>query len=438
MRPRIGIRREDKNRWERRSPLTPAEVQRLVEEQGVEVWIQPSTIRVFPDEEYARVGARVTENLDGCPVVFGVKEMPVDFFREARTYVFFTHTHKGQAQNMPMLEALVASKCQLIDYERIADDQRRRLLFFGRFAGVAGMIDALWTLGRRLRWEGYDTPFASVKMAHEYASLEAAKAHIRKVGETIACSGLTPALVPVVVGIAGYGHVSQGAQEILDLLPVREISPGELLSFPAPELAAAHRVYKVVFKEEDTVAPRDGAASFDLQDFFSTPERYRSRFADYLDRLTLLMNAIYWDEQYPRLVTKADIEHLYGERASPTLRAIADIGCDVEGAIECTLRTTDPDHPVYVYLPGKDTVVEGWEGHGPVIMAVDNLPCELPREASAYFSRVLEPYVRPIATADYTGEFARCELPPEVKRAVILYRGGLTPSYEFMKRLLTP
>jgi alpha-aminoadipic semialdehyde synthase len=436
MRPSIGIRREDKNRWERRAPLTPADVRGLVGAQGIDVFVQPSPIRTFSDLEYAKAGAHIAEDLGGCSVVFGVKEMPEEFFTQGVTYLFFTHTHKGQAQNMAMLRALMARGCQLIDYERIVDDQGRRLLFFGEYAGLAGMIDALWALGRRLHWEGHDTPLSSVKMAHEYGNLDEAMSEIRAIGEHIALVGLPSALAPLVVGVAGYGHVSQGAQQILDLLPTREITPAELLASSSTHLTDANRVIKVVFKEEHTVAPRSDGASFDLQEFYAKPELYRSRFAEYLPHLTMLVNAIYWDERYPRLVTKADARRLYEQEEAPVLRVIADISCDIEGAIECTVRATDPDSPVYVYDPVADGDREGWEGRGPVVVAVDNLPCELPREASEYFSNVLVPYVRPMAVADYSQEFAQCDLPPAVRRGVILYQGSLTQSYSFMEQFL--
>ncbi len=436
MQHRIGVRREDKNRWERRAALSPADVRRLVDEAGIEVWVQPSEIRVFSDEEYAAAGAKISENLDECPVVLGVKEMPADFFNEGRTYAFFSHTHKGQSQNMPMLRAMIDGRCQLLDYELIADDGGRRLVFFGRFAGLAGMIDALWALGKRLRWEGHATPLSAVMMAHEYPDLAAAKAHVKEVGGQIAASGLPSAVQPLAVGVAGYGHVSQGAQEILDLLPVREVSPEDLLTLPRSVRASPRQILKVVFREEHTVRHRDGSAGFDLAEFYKAPERYVAHFDRYVPHLTLLVNAIYWDYRYPRLVTKRALHELYAGGADPRLRVIADISCDVEGSVECTLRTTDPDNPVFVYLPESDTAVDGWEGRGPVVLAVDNLPCELAREATIYFGEVLRAYAAPLASTDYSVSFSQCALPPELKRAVILYHGELTPAYDYMRQFL--
>ncbi len=434
MKTGIGIRREDKNRWERRAPLTPPDVADLIRQTGLEVCVQSSPIRVFNDEEYARAGATLSESLDDCSVVFGIKEMPVGFFRRSGTYVFFSHTHKGQEQNMPMLREMMELGCQLIDYERITHEDGRRLLFFGRFAGLAGMIDGLWALGRRLSAEGHQTPLARIKMAHEYASLEDAKAAISDVASEIRASGSAPDVTPLVVGVAGYGHVSQGAQEILDLLPVLELTPEQLLTHAADSVA--DRVVKVVFKEEHTVRRRGAGGAFNLDEFFAHPELYEGRFRDYMPHLTMLVNAIYWDERYPRLVTKADVGHFCGEDGASPLRVIADISCDIEGAIECTVKATDPDAPTYVFDPDTGAVADGFRGRGPVIVAVDNLPCELPRESSEYFSTKLKPYVPTIVAADFTGDLQRCGLPTEVQRALILHRGELTPPYEFMRRFV--
>ena len=150
---RLGIRREDKNEWERRAPLAPDAVSRLVA-QGVEVLVEPSPRRIFTDLEYARAGARIAPDLSACTLVLGVKEIPPARFRPGGAYCFFSHTIKGQPYNMGMLARLRELGCTLLDYELVKDDQGRRLIFFGRHAGLAGMLDSLWALGRRLAEEG--------------------------------------------------------------------------------------------------------------------------------------------------------------------------------------------------------------------------------------------------------------------------------------------
>ena len=167
----IGIRHEDKYVMERRAPLTPKHVERLIKNKKLDFVVQTSEKRVFTDEEYIKAGAKIGKDLKKCSVIFGVKEMPVTFFEEEKTYIFFSHVIKGQAYNMPMLKKMMEMKCNLIDYERVVDEQGKRLIFFGRYAGLAGMIDSLWSLGLRLKDAGYKTPFAQIKQEDELVNL---------------------------------------------------------------------------------------------------------------------------------------------------------------------------------------------------------------------------------------------------------------------------
>ncbi len=436
---RIGIRREDMYAWERRAPLTPQDAKELVDK-GLEIVAQSSDKRVFTDADYRQAGIEVADDLASCPIVFGIKEIPIPVLEHGKTYVFFSHTLKGQAYNMPMLRKILGMGCTLIDYEKVTDEDGRRLIFFGNYAGLAGMIETLWAFGKRLTFEGTPNPFDEVKRALDYPDLETAKEAIREIGEQIEKEGLPNEITPLVVGIAGYGNVSRGAQEILDLFPVAEIAPKELATLNAANDVANRVVYKVVFAEEDMVERREGDHPFDLQEYYDHPERYHGIFERYLPHLDILVNCIYWESRYPRLFSKETVRELYREdRLRPTgprLRVIGDITCDVEGAIECTIKATEPDNPVYVYDPVADRAIDGIEGNGPVVMAVEILPTELPRESSAYFSGVLKGFVPAIAAADYSGDFASCDLPPEIKRAMIVYRGELTPDYRYIEKYL--
>jgi saccharopine dehydrogenase (NAD+, L-lysine forming) len=431
----IGIRREDKSRWERRVPVTPEDARMLREEHGVEVWLQPSPIRVFSEEEFIQAGALVQEDLSPCPVIFAVKEMPLDFFEPGKTYVFFAHVIKGQTYNMPMLQRMLDLGCTLIDYEKVTDESGRRLIFFGRHAGLAGMVETLWALGRRLDWEGIPNPFSQLRHTYEYEDLAACKEAVSRVGERLKAEGLPESVAPLVCGVAGYGNVARGVWEILDLLPVEEIGPAEVAGLAERADYAANVIYKVVFKEEHTVEPVSPEDLFDLQDFYDHPEKYRSTFERYVPHLTVIVNCIYWEEKYPRLVTKAYLKQLYGA-GDPRLRVIGDISCDIEGAIECTVRSTEVGEPVFVYDPFTGEASGGYAGRGPVVMAVDILPSELPRDASVDFSRVLSAFIPAIATADFSVDFERLALPPEIKRAVIAHGGELTPDYRYIERFL--
>jgi len=434
MKPSIGIRRETKSPWERRCPITPDLARHLVASAGIEVLIQPSARRVFPDAAFTRAGAQVATSLDDANFILGVKEVPPELFKKGAVYLFFSHVIKGQPHNMPMLKRMMELGCTLIDYERITDENGRRLVFFGRFAGLAGMVDSLWALGRRLAAEHIQTPFATLSQSHEYENLEAAKAAIRTAGERIASEGLPKALPPLVIGLAGYGNVAKGAREILAELPTRDVAPDDLADLESSP--SANCLYQTTFKENDIVAPIDPDGRFELQDYYANPEKFRSNFVRFLPHLTVLMNCNYWDQRYPRLLTLDELRILYSE-PSPRLRVIGDLSCDVGGPIQCTTKCTEPGDPVYVYDVATGEVESGFSGHGPVVLAVDILPSELPLEASDEFAKSLAPILPALARADFTEDFDNLAIPPEIARAIIVHKGRLTGDYSYLEEHLS-
>lgn len=434
MNNRIGIRHEDKYIMERRVAIPPVVAKKLIEN-GLEVYVESSAKRVFNDDEFKEVGAKVTKDLSPCPVIFGVKEMPDHFFEEGKTYIFFSHVIKGQAYNMPMLKAMIGKKCNLIDYEKIADDTGRRLIFFGRFAGLAGMINSLWSFGQRLKLKGVDTPFTSLQQAHKYDSLSEAEIAVKAVGDIIRKTGLPKEFVPFTIGFTGYGNVSKGAQHIADLLPTVEISPEDLLELKKSGKFSNKLVYKIVFKEEDLSEPIDPNNKFDLSDYYNHPEKYKNQFEKYPEHLTILMNCMYWDDKYPRIFTKDFIEKIY-RKGNMKLQVVGDITCDPDGSIEFLHKGTVIQDPVFVYDPIKREPTMGFEGDGILVMAVDILPSELPRESSESFGEALVNFVPAIAQADYSQDFDSLRLPSEIKRALILHKGELTPDYQYISEYL--
>jgi saccharopine dehydrogenase (NAD+, L-lysine forming) len=430
----IGIRREDKNRWERRVPLTPEHVAELARH-GVAFAVQPSTLRVFPDEAFRAAGAAVTEDLSACPLVVGVKEVPLEWLRPETAYLIFAHVSKGQPSNMPMLKRMAELRCTLIDYEKIVDDRGRRLVFFGRHAGFAGMLDTLATLGRRLAWEGCDAPFAKLRFAHEYADLENAHAALSDVAGAIRRDGLPDPLHPMVFGFTGAGNVSKGAQELFDHLPYEEVLPEDLAALSSNRDLPRNILYKVVFTRDDRIARADGGG-IDAAALKAHPERFQSTMGPHLRHLTVLVNGIYWEPGQPRVATIDELRALYSGDGAPRLRVIGDISCDLSGSIEANVRITDPDDPVYVYDPASGQAVSGVAGRGPVILAVDNLPCELPVDASQHFGDALLRFLPGLDRCDWSRPFEALDLADELRRAVILHRGRLTPPYAGLARHL--
>ena len=432
----IGIRREDKNKWERRVPLVPVDLAALKQQHDIDFLVQTSPIRVFTDDDFRTAGLEVVEDLSPAKVVLAVKEIPIDLLLPERVYVYFSHTVKGQAYNMPMLQHLLDSRATLIDYEKIANEQNRRLIFFSIHAGYAGMIESLVAMGQRLEHLGRRTPLLDVKHAYEYATLDEAKEHLRRIGERIAGEGLGQHREPLIIGVAGYGNVAKGCNAILDCLPVREIAVDELPQAAAGSVAQYGALVKVTFKEEHMVEPRSDQAQFVLQDYYQHPQNYRGVFEQYLPHLDLLMNTIYWEDRYPRLVTRKWAKANYGADRSPRLQVIGDISCDFEGSVELTIKAPQPDAPCYNYDPETHKATDGVAGPGPVIMAVDNLPCELPRESSEHFSTVLRDMVPALAKADYDVGFESLDLPSHLKKAVIVHKGELAPGYRYLADFL--
>ncbi len=432
----IGIRQENKDLTERRAPLTPPQVQKLVAELGLKVLVEPAPNRVFKEEEYRRAGAVITPDLRECNIIFGIKEIPKENLAPRQTYFFFSHTIKGQPYNMPMLKKIMELGDTLLDYELVKNEQGIRKIFFGNFAGYAGMIDSLWALGERLRWEGLETPLQKIRPAHRYASLEEAETAIREVGQEIQQKGLPRELVPLVCGFTGYGRVSQGAQHIFDLLPFEQIPAAGLSAFMQKGDFSANTLYKVEFHEQDMarLKPGQGAGkSFELQDYFSHPEKYEGQFEQYVPHLTMIINGIYWEPRYPRLLTKSYLRQLFRQESRPRLRAIGDISCDIDGSIEMTVKATNSLNPLYVFDPFSEKISDGWEGPGVVVMAVDKLPAELPREASDFFGNSLLPYIYELAAADFEQPFQHVNLPEMFKKSLIVHQGSLTPDFRYLE-----
>ena len=434
MKKRIGIRDENKYKMERRVAITPNHAEKLIRDLGMEIDVLHSHKRIFTDEEYAKAGCRIVENLDETPIIFGVKEIPVKDLRQNKIYVFFSHVIKGQKYNMPMLQKMIDLRATLIDYERITDEHNRRLIFFSRHAGLVGMINTLWSLGLRLQHLGIANPFEALRQTHTYSSLEEAENVLKEIGKNIQTQGLPKEVTPLTVGITGYGNASKGAQHILDLLPVTEITPEQLLNFSAQETFSNKTVYKVVFKEEHIAKRKDGG-KFVLQDFFDKPELFEGIFSQYIEHLTVLAHCSYWDNRYDRLVTKKNFKELHLSNRQK-LQVIGDISCDPNGGIEATHKGTEIENPIFVYDPVNDTPNFGYKGDGVLIMAVDILPSELPREASISFSDALMPFIESISACDYNADFEDIALPEPIKRALILHNGEFTPDYRYIGKFL--
>ncbi|MBL7072113.1 MAG: hypothetical protein ISS26_08125 [Candidatus Omnitrophica bacterium] len=425
----VGILREEKDH-ERRAPITPKDVRWLVKK-GIKVEVESSGRRVFKDSEYRRNGARIVNRFSKASLLVGIKEPNIDRLYNSSIYMLFSHTIKGQFNNMPLLKAALSKKTTLIDYEKISDPHGRRLVYFGRFAGICGAIDSLHFLGRKLQWKGIKNPFVLIKPAHKYNSLSAAKQDIAKVDEEIRRKGLDVSLSPFVIGITGHGNVSRGIQEILSLLNPIEVHPRDMLGFIKHEKGARKKLYKIVFLREEKLRSKDGRG-FYFEEYLNTPERFESNLDRYLQYLNVLLHASYWDHKYPRMVTKDMIRRL-SKRRLFKLEFIGDISCDVSGSVEITYKTTDQNNPVYTYDPKRSTYADGYERPGVTVLSIDNLPSELPKDASVEFGSLIRDYVYQVAAHGIKDVTKHTAIPAEVRRAVVTEKGKLTKDYRYLR-----
>jgi len=410
----VAIVREVYNKWERRAPLCPPHVERLVQ-QGMRVLVQPSHRRIFRDAEYVAAGAELTEDLSPAGVVLGVKQVPIEALLPERTYVFFSHVIKAQPENMDLLDAVLARKVRLVDYEVINEGGRRngpRLIAFGRFAGCAGMVGGLRGLGQRLLSLGYSTPLLSVGSAYMYRDLDAAKKAVTEAGQDIMRGGLPKDFAPMTFVFTGNGKVSRGAQEVFEHLPHRWVSPGDLGSLPPDP----HCVYGCVIREDSMVSPGVEGASFSRREYFDHPERYIPSFHERIAPFTsFLVNGMYWDHRFPRLLSKVQVRDLRS-RMGPRLLGICDISCDIGGSVEFLTKSTEIEQPFFMYDPEQDVTKDSLDGDGIMMCGVDILPSELPLESSMHFGDALVDFIAPLADSDATKPFVdqAADLPPEL------------------------
>lgn len=446
----IAIRREDLDkRGEQRVALTPAQVEALTR-QGHAIQVQPArhpqtgeVKRAFTDEAYQAAGATVGEELSEARVVFGLKEVGIDHLLPNKTYLFFSHTHKGQVKNRPALRAMRERGITLIDYELITDPQgRRRLTAFTFFAGYAGMTDSLWTLGQRLTRRGLDHPMQAVPQSIAAGDLDAVKAILGRVGEQIRAEGTPAQLPPLICTFLGNGKTSAGAQEIYDLLPVQKITLADLPT--VYQHGDRHRVYKLVLEVSDMFRLKADSPLGDMalspqaryEHYLREPQHFESNLDQVFPYTTLLMNCIIWSPTYPRLLTREQAAAWYAQHQ--TLEVIGDITCDPEGAIQFSAETWI-DEPVFVYDPATRQSRSGFEGEGIAVMAVTNLPCEFSADASTRFAQELAPLLPFLAEANYEAPTPEdAGLPAELRDATILWQGQFAPKYAYMDEYLPP
>ncbi|XP_047705738.1 alpha-aminoadipic semialdehyde synthase, mitochondrial isoform X2 [Prionailurus viverrinus] len=440
----MALRREDVNAWERRAPLAPRHIKGITN-LGYKVLIQPSNRRAIHDKEYVKAGGILQEDISEACLILGVKRPPEEKLMSKKTYAFFSHTIKAQEANMGLLDEILRKEIRLIDYEKMVDHRGIRVVAFGQWAGVAGMINILHGMGLRLLALGHHTPFMHIGMAHNYRNSSQAVQAIRDAGYEISLGLMPKSIGPLTFVFTGTGNVSKGAQEIFNELPCEYVEPHELKE--VSQNGDLRKVYGTVLsRHHHLVRKTDGV--YDPVEYDKYPERYISRFnTDIAPYTTCLINGIYWEQNTPRLLTRQDVQSLLvpgkssvaGVEGCPTLPhklvAICDISADTGGSIEFMTECTTIEHPFCMYDADQHIIHDSVEGSGILMCSIDNLPAQLPIEATEYFGDMLYPYVEEMILSDATQPLESQNFSPVVRDAVITSNGTLPDKYKYIQKL---
>ena len=394
---KIGLLREGKVPPDSRAAITPELAGRIAADARFALRVQPSPGRAFADADYVAAGIDVVEDMGDRDVLIGVKEVPVGQLIADKTYFFFSHTHKQQPYNRDLLRAVLAKRIRLIDYELLTDDSGARIIAFGRFAGMVGAHHALRAWG--LRTGRYDLPQMSALA--DYAAARAAYAKTD-------FSALR-------IVVTGTGRVGNGACEVLRDAGLAEVTHEAFLAGRGPALAFTQLGVRGYARR------RDGRP-FKKREFFDDPTDFESSFKRYAGAADVLVHGIFWDPRAPALFAVDDMRDP-GWR----IRVIADVTCDIAPvtSIPATLRASTIADPYFGFDPAAGTEVDAWAADAVTMMTVDNLPNEMPRDASAAFGKILYERVLP--------ELLR-PASAVLDRATIARDGELTEPYRYLAR----
>ena len=393
----FGIIKERKNPPDRRVVFTPEELVRLQKEHpDAKVKVESSDIRVFTDEAYKNLGIEVVDDISDCDVFFGVKEIPVDYLIPNKKYFFFSHTIKKQVHNRKLLQAILEKKIELYDHETIVDASNRRLIGFGRYAGIVGAYNGFRAFG--IKYELFNLP--------KVETLQSKEDLIVRLKRQV--------LPNIKIVLTGHGKVGMGAKEILDGIKIKQVSPEDFLS----------KIYsQAVYTQIDVLDYNkriDGKVADDNSDFFKNPQDYTSNFGRFAKVADIFMAGHFHGNGAPDILT---LEML--QTSDCKIKVVADISCDVNGPIACTIRSSTIAEPFYGYLPIENREVPYTHPGSIMVMAVDNLPCELPKDASEGFGEMFMKHVIPA--------FFNNDKDGILQRAKITENGKLTERFAYLQ-----
>ena len=394
---KFGIIKERKNPPDRRVVFTPQELVRLQNEHPEAiVKVESSDIRVFNDDEYKNLGIDVTNDISDCDVFFGVKEIPVDNLIPNKKYFFFSHTIKKQVHNRKLLQAILEKNIELYDHETIVDEKNRRLIGFGRYAGIVGCYNGFRAFG--IKYDLFNLP----------------KVETLQTKEDLIVRLKRQVLPNIKIVVTGHGKVGMGAKEILDGMKLKRVSPEDFLN----------KIYtEAVYTQIDVLDYNkriDGKIADDNNDFYKNPTAYISNFERFTKVADIFIAGHFHGNDAPDILTQDMLK-----AANCKIKVVADISCDVEGPIACTIRSSTIAEPFYGYLAIEDKEVPFTHPGSIMVMAVDNLPCELPKDASEGFGEMFMEHVIP---AFFNGDKDGI-----LQRAKMTENGKLTPRFAYLQ-----
>lgn len=390
----IGLIREGKTPADNRVALTPAQCKWMKQHvPQVKILVQTSANRCFSDAEYKRAGIEVVEDMQSCDILLGIKEVPIDMLIENKTYLFFSHTKKKQPHNQKLLQAVIQKNITLIDYECLEHEDGQRVIGFGFFAGVVGAHNGIMAYG--IRTKLFQLP--RVYQCKDYRSLIHHYFGLK--------------LPNIKIAVTGSGRVAHGIVEVMNLMGIHEVEPDDYV-----ERMFTYPVY-VQLKGADLYTHSE-TKTYKREHFHNFSNEYRSRFLPYTRCTDILMNGIYWDATIPRLFEKSDINDQF------SIQTIADITDDENGSVPINLGDQTIENPVYGVDRFSLQKTEPYQSNTIDLMAVGNLPNELPRDASSYFGEQLIKHI--LHDLIQSGNSM-------IKNATIVDNGKLTLAYEYLK-----
>ncbi|MEZ4854645.1 NAD(P)-dependent oxidoreductase [Flavobacterium sp.] len=393
---KFGIIKERKNPPDRRVVFSPEELKQAQIQFPEAVFkVESSNIRVFPDEQYTEKGFEVTTEMEDCDVLIGVKEVPIDALISNKKYFFFSHTIKKQPYNRKLLQAILEKNIEMYDHETLVDENKHRLIGFGRYAGIVGAYNGIRAFG--LKYELFNIPKAE--------TLPDQKALIERLRKN--------RLPNIKIVLTGSGKVAYGAKEMLDAMKIKQVSVADYLSKSYDE-----PVYTFI-DVLDYNKRKDGQV-LDKYDFYNNPQEYESDFEKFSNVSDIFIAGHFYGDGAPVILTQQMMR-------SPKckLKVVADVSCDIDGPIACTIRPSTIADPIYGYLPSEHKEVPYTHPAAIVVMAVDNLPCELPKDASEGFGKV---FLEKIIPAFYNNDKDGI-----LQRAKITENGKLTPRFAYLQ-----